>query len=117
MVAAAYPDVRAGPAAETPRTMSLFVPRRRRHRRLAPGSYLTDGERLFRVLSLLVAGRSMLVSIEDCRTLEIHAYADSELETMRLRRVRGRHSHGPASPPRAGMREIDQPVVHRATCQ
>jgi hypothetical protein len=64
----------------------------RRHRikrhHLGPGSYLTDGARLFRVTSLLVNGRSMLVSIENCLTLETHAYADRELKAMRLRRVR-----------------------------
>lgn len=58
-------------------------------RQLIPGSYLTDGQRLFRVLSRLVDGRSTLVSIEDCLTLETRAYAASELGTMPLRPVRG----------------------------
>jgi hypothetical protein len=69
-------------------------PHRSNRRHLAPGSYLTDGERLFRVTSLFVNGGSTLVSIEDCRTLETHAYAGSELETMRLRRVRGEPCRG-----------------------
>jgi hypothetical protein len=60
-----------------------------KQRQLMPGSYLTDGKRLFRVLSRLVNGRSTLVSIEDCLTLETRTYAASELGTMPLRPVRG----------------------------
>lgn len=58
-------------------------------RQLIPGSYVTDGQRLFRVLSRLVTGHSTLVSIEDCLTLETRAYAASELKTMPLRPVGG----------------------------
>jgi hypothetical protein len=67
-------------------------------RRLAPstpphpfatGSYLTDGRRLFRVVSHFTPGAAQLQSsIEDCLTLEVSAHAPSELYSMRLRPVR-----------------------------
>ena len=62
--------------------------RRLRSRDLAPGRYLTDGRRLLRVVSLLVDDRSVLVVIEDCRTLDAQAYAAVELEPMGVRPVR-----------------------------
>src|SRR5690242_5516239 len=80
--------------------MSVSLRHRGAHlnqRQLIPGSYLTDGQRLFRVLSRLVNGRSTLVSIEDCLTLETRAYAASELGTMPLRPVRGAHVEVTAS--------------------
>lgn len=96
--------------------VSLFGLHRRDQRigrrQLAPGSYLTDGQRLFRVTSLFVNGRSMLASIEDCLTLETRAYADSELGTMRLRRVRGKRAEAPASPPGSDMRRPTPAAVN-----
>jgi hypothetical protein len=80
-------------------------------RRLAAGSYLTDGERLFRVTSLFIHGRSLLASIEDCLTLETRTYADSELGAMRLRRVRGKRVAAPGSRPAAQMRQTAAAVV------
>jgi hypothetical protein len=67
----------------------MFTRRRRRRRRrakqrrLAPGSYLTDGQKLFRVNSLLVSGASMLATIEDCLTLETRSCSATELDRMR----------------------------------
>lgn len=62
--------------------------RRLRRSSLAPGRYLTDGGRLFRVLSRFDDGRSLLVVIEDCITLEDYACAALELEAAGFRRVR-----------------------------
>ena len=53
----------------------------------APGVYVTDGTRLFRVIS---PGRSLFPSaeLEDCLTLEIDRYFSDELYEMQLHRVR-----------------------------
>lgn len=72
----------------------LFFGRRLRRSALAPGRYLTDGHGLFRVLSRFDDGRSMLIEIEECVTLESYACAAVELEAMRFRPVRR-----PAAPP------------------
>ncbi len=54
----------------------------------ATDSYLTDGHRLFRVVSQFSAdSRRRFASLEDCLTLEVTAYSPGELETMRLRPV------------------------------
>jgi hypothetical protein len=52
----------------------------------APGVYVTDGIRLFRVIS---PGQSLFPSaeLEDCITLEVHRYFSDELFAMRLHRV------------------------------
>ena len=52
----------------------------------APGVYVTDGERLFRVVS---PGRSLFPSaeLEDCASLEVERYFADELYAMRLHRV------------------------------
>jgi hypothetical protein len=56
---------------------------------LLPDSYLTDGRRLFRVVSQLTSGAEhAFASLEDCLTLEVQAYSPGELHRMRLRRVR-----------------------------
>lgn len=51
------------------------------------GVYVTDGTRLFRVIS---PGQSLFPSaeLEDCLTLEIERYFSDELYAMRLHRVR-----------------------------
>lgn len=60
-----------------------------RSRALVADSYLTNGRRLFRVVSWLTAGHEpMLVTLEDCVTLEVQAYAQSELHVMGLQPVR-----------------------------
>lgn len=52
------------------------------------GSYLTDGRRLFRVVSQFAfAGDHVVASFEDCHTLDVQAYAPSELCTLGLRIV------------------------------
>jgi hypothetical protein len=66
--------------------MSFF--RRLRRSSLAPGRYLTDGRGLFRVLSRFDDGRSLLVVIEHCISLETYALAKLELEALGFRRVR-----------------------------
>ena len=55
---------------------------------LAPDRYLTDGRRLFRVVSRFVNDGSVLVVIEDSLTLDALAYAAVELVAMGLRPVR-----------------------------
>lgn len=62
--------------------------RRRRRRSPAVDSYLTDGQKLFRVSSLLDDGRSVLAWIEDCLTLEMSAVTADELELTGWRSVR-----------------------------
>jgi hypothetical protein len=69
----------------------LHPPRSRRVRStlLVSDNYLTDGRRLFRVVSQLGAGTEhVFASLENCLTLEIQAYAPGELDAMRLRPVR-----------------------------
>ena len=69
--------------------MPLFVRRARlRPRDLVPDRYLTDGRRLFRVVSRFVNDDSVLVVIEDSLTLDAAAYAVVELVAMGLRPVR-----------------------------
>jgi hypothetical protein len=56
---------------------------------LAPGAYITDGRRLFRVLSQFVPeSGQVFASLEDCMTLEVGTYAPDELEAMGLLPVR-----------------------------
>ncbi len=53
------------------------------------GSYVTDGQRLFRVVSQFAfAGDHVVASLEDCLTLDVRAYAPGELHAMGLRPVR-----------------------------
>ncbi len=52
------------------------------------GAYVTDGHRLFRVVSQFAAvGDHLFASLEDCLTLEVQAYAPGELREMGLRPV------------------------------
>jgi hypothetical protein len=90
------------PSAADTRTAMFFSLFRRRLRRssLAPGRYLTDGSGLFRVISHFDDGRSVLVVIEQCVTLETYACALLELEAMGFRRVR-KVGTTPAVEPRA----------------
>lgn len=69
---------------------SLLRPRRARLRLrdLAPDRYLTDGHRLFRVVTRFVNEGSVLVVIEDCMTLDARAYAVAELLPLDVRPVR-----------------------------
>jgi hypothetical protein len=67
---------------------------RRKRRRREPleisilGGYVTDGHRLFRVVSWFAAGRrDELVALEDCATLEVRPFLPRELDTMGLRAV------------------------------
>jgi hypothetical protein len=71
---------------------------RLRVRDLAPDRYLTDGRRLFRVAARFVNDGSILVVIEDCATLDAHAYAAVELLPMDIRPVR-RSRPSPAGDP------------------
>ncbi|HWD85513.1 MAG TPA: hypothetical protein VG321_07160 [Solirubrobacteraceae bacterium] len=52
----------------------------------SPGVYVTDGTRLFRVIS---PGQSLFPSaeLEDCETLEVDRYFSDELYAMHLHRV------------------------------
>ena len=68
--------------------MPLSLRRARlRPRDLVPDRYLTDGRRLFRVISRFVDDDSVLIVIEDSLTLEALAYAAVELVAMGLRPV------------------------------
>jgi len=75
--------------------MSLSIVHSLGARRLGPGAlaqdgYLTDGSRLFRVVSRFETEREVvLVALEDCSTFEIKALLPRELRAMRLRVVRG----------------------------
>jgi hypothetical protein len=65
------------------------TPRPEHPLRLTADGYLTDGRRLFRVVSPLIPGAGRIeASLEDCLTLEVTAYAPEELHTMGLRTVR-----------------------------
>jgi hypothetical protein len=55
----------------------------------AGDSYLTDGQRLFRVVTQLPPRHgSPFALIEDCHTLEVRAFSPDELYEMGLRPVR-----------------------------
>jgi hypothetical protein len=55
----------------------------------AAGSYVTDGRRLFRVVSPLAAPPELeAAELEDCMTLESDCYTAGELWAMRLILVR-----------------------------
>ncbi len=55
---------------------------------LRAGGYLTDGCRLFRVVSqFATVGEHVFASLEDCSTLEVQAYAPGELWAMKLQPV------------------------------
>lgn len=52
------------------------------------GGYLTDGRKLFRVVSQFTTpGEHAFASLEDCLTLEVQAYSPGELCAMRLRPI------------------------------
>jgi hypothetical protein len=54
----------------------------------APGDYLTDGERLLRVVSRFdPRAEHKFAMLEDCLTLEIDAYTADVLATIALRPV------------------------------
>jgi len=60
---------------------------------LAPDSYLTDGERLLRVVSQPQGeADSASTSLEDCLTLEVRSYTPRELSALQLRAVGTRAS-------------------------
>jgi hypothetical protein len=50
--------------------------------------YVTDGRRLFRIVSLFEPNSSAVAELEDCMTLEIERYSPDDLFGMRLRPVR-----------------------------
>jgi hypothetical protein len=61
----------------------------RRERSWTAGTYVTDGHRLFWVMSpLSPPWRRGIAMLEDCRTLAIGAYTAEELWHMALRRVK-----------------------------
>jgi hypothetical protein len=65
------------------------APRRVSLESLRCGAYLTDGRRLFRVVSqFAAAGEDAFASLEDCRTLHVQAYAPGELQAMKLKPIR-----------------------------
>jgi hypothetical protein len=62
--------------------------RRPKADQLQPGSYVTDGERLFCVLSQFASDDEIeLATLEDCLTLEVKPYCLDELLDLRLRPV------------------------------
>ena len=64
--------------------------RRTRSPRFTPGSYHTDGRRLFRIVSEIADGA--LCAVEDCRNLDLMLIPADELAALRLRLVSGRAS-------------------------
>ena len=70
-------------------TTRIFARRPSRVPAFIPGSYLTDGRRLFRVVSQFTpSAERVFASLEDCFTLEVSDYAPGELYSMGLRTVR-----------------------------
>ncbi|MGZ4307297.1 MAG: hypothetical protein ACXVSL_20790 [Solirubrobacteraceae bacterium] len=58
---------------------------------LVPGHYVTDGRRLFRVISKFSTRQGsdhVFASLEDCLTLETHSFTPGELSALGLRPVR-----------------------------
>ena len=65
-----------------------FSGRAARSEQLVSDSYITDGHRLFRVVSQFAAGEQRrFASLENCLTLEVQAYSPGELAAMKLRPV------------------------------
>jgi hypothetical protein len=65
-------------------------PAARRHERplCSPTRYVTDGRRLFRIISLFEPGSARpTAELEDCMTLEVGRYSPDDLFEMRLRPV------------------------------
>jgi hypothetical protein len=65
-------------------------PAARRHERpiSSPTRYVTDGRRLFRIVSLFELGSVRpTAELEDCVTLEVGRYSPDDLFRMRLRPV------------------------------
>ncbi len=53
-----------------------------------PGVYLTDGRRLYRIVSRLTwSDGCHIASLEECQSLEVITFTADELHTMRLRLV------------------------------
>jgi hypothetical protein len=55
-----------------------------------PGSYMTDGIELYRVVRWQVSAAGDAAQLEDCRTLDVRPYGVRELGRMPLRPVRPR---------------------------
>ena len=51
--------------------------------RFARGSYLTDGNRLFRVVARVIMHRQAYVELEDCTTLTTMLVAQAEVSALR----------------------------------
>jgi hypothetical protein len=65
-----------------------FSGRTTRSEQLVSDSYITDGHRLFRVVSQFAADEQRRsASLENCLTLEVRAYSPGELAAMKLRPV------------------------------
>jgi hypothetical protein len=69
-------------------TKTLLIPERDLAEELAPGTYTTDGRRLYRVVSRFsdTCGRPF-AALEDCLTLEVVTHTPDELYAMGLRQV------------------------------
>ena len=71
--------------------------------RLEPSAYVTDGARLYRVISTLRwPPADSFAVLEDCRTLDMVACSPDELLAMGLRVVRGQKAPICADINRAG---------------
>jgi hypothetical protein len=60
--------------------------RRAEEPRFQPGSYLTDGRRLLRIVSNV--SDDALCAVEDCRNLDLMLVPVDELDSLRLRAVK-----------------------------
>jgi hypothetical protein len=67
--------------------VTSLIPRSSRPSDFATGQYLTDGQRLFRVIAGLTPGGTS-AALEDCYSLEVATHSPDELDSMRLRLVR-----------------------------
>ena len=86
-------DAHAGgkrqPYAAVPRSLlATAQPGSRAREPLAADHYLTDGRRLFRVVSQFTTTLCPFAELEDCRTLKTRRYSPAELYGMALRPVR-----------------------------
>ena len=73
----------------TPITVArILMTKRDRSSGLRAGAYVTDGRRLYRVVSQFTPQTArVFAALEDCRTLEVRPYSPNELYAMRLRPV------------------------------
>jgi hypothetical protein len=92
-----------------PNTMASSASRRSAAAKAGSGAYLTDGDRLFRVITPLSWPPSETsAELEDCMTLAVERYRAAELLRMELQLVSPRGGRPPVDPGDAPIRDQEE---------